>query len=141
MRLYDVAVASLAIGAPRKWTDNLLAHHVIPEMRSRTRGVARGISWVGLVRIALIREFHLALGCGVREAVALSDLMLRAPDGVLAPSPFLTLGFDRRALEENLHRRLAEALESAPRPRRGRPARRLTNAGEERAGKNEAGRP
>jgi hypothetical protein len=140
MRLYDVAVASLAIGSPLKWTDNLLAHHAIPEVRSRTRGVARGISWVGLVRIALIRELHLALGCGVREAVALSDLMLRAPDGVLAPSPFLTLGFDRRALEENLHRRLAETLESAPRPRRGRPARRLTNAGGERGGEREAGR-
>ena len=141
MRLYNVAVASLAIGAPVKWTDNLLAHHAILEGRSRTRGVARGISWVGLVRIALIRELHLALGCGVREAVALSDRMLRAPDGVLAPGRFLTLGFDRRALEENLHWRLADALESAPRPRRGRPARRLASAGGERAGENEAGRP
>ena len=141
MRLYDVAVTSLAIGAPVKWTDNLIAHHAIPDVRSRTRGVARGISWVGLLRIALIRELHLALGCGVREAVELSDLMLRAPDGVLAPSPFLTLGFDRRALEENLHRRLAETLESAPRPRRGRPARRSKSAAGERPGENEAGRP
>ena len=132
MRLYSVAVTSLAIGAPLKWTDNLLAHHEIQEVRSRRRGVARGIAWVELVRIALIRDLHLALGCGVREAVALSDLMLRAPDGVVAPSLFLTLGFDRRALEENLHRRLAETLESAPRPRRGRPARRSTNTGRER---------
>ena len=141
MRLYDVAVASLAIDAPLKWTDNLLAHHAIPEVRSRARGVARGISWVGLVRIALIRELHLALGCGVREAVALSDLMLREPDGVLAPGRFLTLGFDRRALEENLHRRLADTLESAPRPRRGRPPRRVASTGAERAAQDEAGRP
>jgi hypothetical protein len=141
MRLYNIAVASLAVGAPLKWTDNLLAHHALQEVRSRSRGVARGISWVGLVRIALIRELHFALGCGVREAVALSDLMLRAPDGVLAPSRFLTLGFDRRALEENLHRRLAETLESAPTPRRGRPAHRSTDAGKEQAGENEAGRP
>src|SRR5919112_2022082 len=102
MRLYDVAVASLAIDSPLKWTDNLLAHHAIPEVRSRARGVARGISWTGLVRIALIRELHLALGCGVREAVALSDLMLSAPDGVIAPGRFLSLGFERRALDETL---------------------------------------
>jgi len=141
MRLYDIAVASLAVGAPLKWTDNLLAHHTLPEVRSRARGVARGISWVGLVRIALIRELHLALGCGVREAVALSDVMLRAPDGVFAPGHFLTLGFDRRVLEETLHRRLAETLESAPRPRRGRPARRSKSAAGEQPGENEAGRP
>ena len=140
MRLYDVAVTSLAIDAPLKWTDNLLAHHAIPDVRSRTRGVARGISWVGLVRIALIRELHLALGCGVREAVALSDLMLREPDGALAPGRFLTLGFDRRAQEENLHQRLADTLESAPRPKRGRPARRMPSAGGEPAAENEAGR-
>jgi hypothetical protein len=64
-------MASLAIDAPVKWTDNLVAHHAIPEVRSKSRGVPRGVSWAGLVRIALIRELHLALGCGVREAVAL----------------------------------------------------------------------
>ena len=134
MRLYSVAVASLAIGAPTKWIDNLIAHHEIPDVRSRTRGVARGISWAGLVRIALIRELHLALGCGVREAVALSDDLLRAPTGQVVVGRSSTLGFERRALEEDLQRRLVEALESAPRPRRGRPVRRAVAARESRMG-------
>lgn len=124
MRLYSVAVASLAVDAPLKWTDNLLAHHEIPDVRSRARGVARGVSWTGLVRIALIRELHLALGCGVREAVALSDLLLHAPASQVTVGRWTTLGFDLDALEHELRGRLSEVLESAPRPRRGRPARR-----------------
>jgi hypothetical protein len=124
MRLYSVAVVSLAIDAPSKWTDNLIAHHAIPDVRSRTRGVTRGVSWAGVVRIALVRELHVALGCGVREAVALSDALLLSSAGNLNVGRWSTLAFDRRALEQDLQRRLAEALESAPRPRRGRPVRR-----------------
>jgi hypothetical protein len=128
MRLYSVALTALAIDAPQKWTDNLIAHHDIPDVRSRSRGVARGVSWPGLVRIALIRDLHVALGCGVREAVALSDVLLRAPSGRTGIGRWSTLGFERSALEQDLQRRLAEALESAPRPRRGRPARRVVVA-------------
>ena len=127
MRLYSVAVASLAIDAPGRWTDNLIAQHDIPDVLSRTRGVARGISWAGLVRIALIREFHVALGCGVRDAVALSDALLQSATGNLKVGRWSTVAFDRRVLEQDLQHRLAEALESAPRPRRGRPARRAVS--------------
>jgi hypothetical protein len=124
VRLYSVAIVSLAIGVPVKWTDNLIAHHYIPDVRSRARGVSRGVSWSGLVRIALIRELHLVLGCGVREAVALADPLLRVPTGTASPGPWLTLTLEREAFEQELQRRLADVLESAPRPRRGRPARR-----------------
>ena len=141
MRQYSVAVASLAIDAPVKWTDNLIAHHSLPDVRSKSRGIARGISWAGLVRIALIRELHRSLGCGVREAVDLADRLLRAPDSAVRLGRWSTIGFERREFEEELQRRLAEALETAPRPRRGRPARRLVRANAQPAGgQNEAGR-
>jgi len=133
MRLYSVAVVSLAVDAPTKWTDNLIAHHVIPEVRSRTRGVARGVAWAGLLRIALVRELHVALGCGVREAVALADALLQSPDWNLNVGRWSAITVDRQGLEQDLQRRLAEALESAPRPRRGRPARRAV------AGRHPAG--
>ena len=128
MRLYSIAVASLAVGAPLKWTDNLIAQHRLPDVRSRTRGVARGVSWAGVVRIALIRAIHLELGSGVREAVALSDALLLSESGVVTRGRWLMVGFDRPALERDIRQRLAEALESAPTPRRGRPTRRERSA-------------
>ena len=124
MRLYSVVVTSLAVGAPTKWTDNLIAHHQLPEVRYRSRGVERGVSWAGVVRIALIRALHLELGCGIREAVILSDTLLRSGTDSVSLGQRLVLGFDRQALELDVRQRLGEALESAPRPRRGRPARR-----------------
>jgi len=134
MRSYSIAVVSLAIGAPEKWTDNLIAHHDIPDVRSRARGVSRGVAWSGLVRIALIREIHLELGCGVREAVALAELLLRAPAGTTVTGRWLTVAFDRATLEQELQRRLIDVLESAPRPRRGRPARREVASAPDREG-------
>jgi hypothetical protein len=127
VRSYSVAVVSLAIGAPAKWTDNLIAHHDIPDVRSRARGVARGVAWAAVVRIAVIRELHIALGCGVREAVALSDALLREPVSQVSVGRWSTLGLDRRALEHDVQLRLAEVLESAPQPRRGRPVRRVAH--------------
>ena len=81
------------------------------------------MSWTGLVRIAVIRALHLELGCGVREAVALSDSLLRSGSGSVALGR-VSVAFDREALERDLRQGLGDALESAPRPRRGRPARR-----------------
>lgn len=124
MRLYSVAVTSLAVDAPVKWTDNLIAHHPMPEVRSRSRGVSRGVSWAGVLRIALIRTLHLHVGCGIREAVSLSGGLLHSSDGTLAVGERLTITIDRDALERDVQRRLADAIESAPRPRRGRPIRR-----------------
>lgn len=124
MRLYSVALTSLAVTAPVKWTDNLIAHHRLPEVRSRSRGVSRGVSWAGVVRIGVIRALHLRLGCSVREAVRLSDDLLCSSNGTLPLNEHFTLAVDRDAFERDLQRRLADALESAPRPRRGRPIRR-----------------
>jgi len=102
----------------------LLAHHHIEDVRSRARGVSRGIAWNGLVRIALIRELHIQIGCGVREAVALAEMLLRAPSGSASTGSWLTVTLQRGAFEQELQHRLTDVLESAPRPRRGRPARR-----------------
>jgi hypothetical protein len=128
-RLYSLAVASLAIRAPVKWTDNLLSQHPIPEVHRVTRGVARGITWSALVRLALVRALHMGLGCAVHRAVALSSDLLASPSGSAWREGGITLDFDRPAFERALQSRLAEALEMAPRPRRGRPPARPRHAG------------
>ena len=121
MRFYDVAVASLAIDAPIKWTDNLLCQHRLPGVVSERRGVARRISYLGLVRLALIRQLHVQLALGVGDAVRVADRLFDSGGTGVYASGQLRLSVDRPALERALDLRLTEVLESAPAPRRGRP--------------------
>ena len=121
MRSYTVAVASLAIGAPARWTDNLLSQHPLPDVVSHHRGVARRISYPALVRLAVIRQVHVGLGIGVGDAIRVAARLLD-PDGTgVYSSGQMHLTVDRHALESALQSRLAAVLESAPMPRRGRP--------------------
>ena len=128
MRLYSVAVASLTIRAATKWTDNLLSQYEIPEVIHQDRGRARGLSWNALVRIGLIRVLSEDLGCGVRESVALAAGLLEGTGSVEVVA-FLGIHFNRSALEAMLRARLADVLEPAPRPRRGRPPKRAGSGG------------
>jgi hypothetical protein len=128
VRFYSVAVTSLAIGAPVRWTDNLLSQHEVGDVAHFERGVARGISWNGLVRIGLIRSLHQELGCGVRDAVSLAQTLLER-SGTVDVAGALTLRFDRSAFEATLRDRLKDVIETAPRPRRGRPPRRVSRQG------------
>jgi hypothetical protein len=126
LRFYGVAIASLAIDAPEKWTDNLLSQHDIPDVLSGRRGVARRVSRVALVRIALIRQLHVLAGLAVAEAVAVAEQLLASVAGEVRLGRHLTLSLDLPSLERELDHRLSDALESAPAPRRGRPPRRLS---------------
>jgi hypothetical protein len=126
MRSYSVAIASLAIGATQKWTDNVVSHYPIPDVVLERRGVARSIPHSALVRLAVTRELHVGLGLGVRDALALAgELLVAEPSGVQRGG-HLRVTFDRAALEQSLHFRLRDALESAPTPRRGRPRQRAS---------------
>jgi hypothetical protein len=124
MRSYDVAVASLAIDAPLKWTDNLLSHHQLDGVIGTERGVARKISYAALLVLAVVRDLHVSLGLTVRDALRLAPLLL-ADDGTGVPaSGHLRVTLDRQSLDRDMAVRLRDALESAPAPRRGRPPRR-----------------
>ncbi|MDB4879314.1 MAG: hypothetical protein JWL60_760 [Gemmatimonadetes bacterium] len=128
MRTYDVAVASLAIDAPVKWTDNLLSHHPVPGVVLKRRGVARKIPHAALLVLAAARQLHLGLGLSVRDATALALRLLAGDGSGVHASGHLRVTLDRRALEQELDRRLRDALESAPSPRRGRPTARGATA-------------
>lgn len=103
--------------------DNLLSQHDVPDVVHHERGSARGISWNGLIRIALIRLLNQDLGCGVREAVALASQLIDQ-SGTAIKGGVVMIHFDRASLEATLRDRLSDVIESAPRPRRGRPPRR-----------------
>jgi len=123
VRSYDVAVASLAIDAPTKWTDNLLSQHSIPDVVSARRGVTRRITHPVLIRIALIRQLHTSIGVSVADAVRIAADLLRPDTPAVYLSGQVSVHVNFKELERVLDDRLAGALESAPSPRRGRPAR------------------
>lgn len=123
MRSYDVAIASLVIGAPAKWTDNLLSQHRVPDVSAGGKGVARRISHAGLLLLAITRELHATVGLSVANALSAAGRLLESGNGGVITIGHLTLSIDLAALEYRVRERLAQTLESAPRPRRGRPPR------------------
>ena len=123
MRSYDVAVASLAIDAPLKWTDNLLSQHPIPDVIRARRGVARRITHAALIRIAVIRQLHTTIGVSVADALHIAAELLGPDTQSVSRRGHLSISVDLKELERSLNERLASALESAPSPKRGRPPR------------------
>lgn len=122
MRLYSVAIAALAIGSSRKWLDNVLSHFPVRDVATEKRGVARRISHRALLQLALARELHVELGVGVRDALTVADDLLLADGATVSRGGHLRVTLSRATLEREVAERLLDALESAPTPRRGRPA-------------------
>jgi hypothetical protein len=124
MPAYDIAVASLAIQAPIKWTDNVLSQHVVAGVVPARRGKARRIPYPTLLHLALTRDLHSALGLSVRDALELARLLLADSEEGVVERGVVRIRLDRAALERALDHRLRDALESAPSLRRGPPRRR-----------------
>lgn len=124
MRSYDVAAASLAIQAPLKWTDNLLSQHLVDGVISARRGVARRISRIAILRIAIIRLLNADAGMSVTDSVRIASALLDSETSVVPLAAHISIRLDRAAIERDLDARLQDVLESAPAPRRGRPPRR-----------------
>ena len=142
-RVYDIAVAALAIGVERKWLDNLTAQHTIPGTEHVARGVARRLSMRTLLTAAIVRDLNRGLGVPVgrgvevassilgaqqsREGVAIApsgpEELLAAPRALLPIAESLTLAVDVERLEREIERRLLEAMETVVPRRRGRPPR------------------
>ena len=140
-RVYDIAVAALAIGVERKWLDNLTAQHSIPGTEHVARGVARRLSMRTLLTAAIVRDLNRGLGVPVARAVEVATVMLEGepaaetavppgPDDsppasrpVLTVAESVTLTIDVGRLEREIERRLLEAMETVVPRRRGRPPR------------------
>jgi hypothetical protein len=121
MRLYNIDVVTLALDAPRKWTDNVLSQHSLPGVISVRQGVARRIPYHGILRLAVIRQLHTELGIGVANAVQFAGRLLDSGDTPVLDIGQLRLGLDLVSLRSTIDARLSMALESTPSRRRGRP--------------------
>jgi len=128
MRSYSVAISALATGAPHKWLDNVLSHFPVPDVTMERRGVARRVPHSALLHLALTRTLHVELGLGVRDALSLAADLLAGDGHAVSRGGHLRVTFDRPGLERAVSQRLRDALESAPAPRRGRPASRRVDS-------------
>ena len=122
MPSYSIAITALAVNAPTKWIDNAVSQNTAEGVMSVRRGVPRRVSRAGLLLLALARELHVELGLGVADALAKAASLLEARESTLQFG-HLSISFDIEALQRDVSRRVADALESAPVPRRGRPRR------------------
>jgi hypothetical protein len=136
-RVYDIAVAALAIGVERKWLDNLTAQHSIPGTEHVARGVARRLSMRTLLTAAIVRDLSRGLGVPVSRGVELAGSILKgdsdgpleplaaaaAPTARLSVAESVALIVDVGRLEKEIERRLLEAMETVVPRRRGRPPR------------------
>ena len=111
MRLYDVAVASLALRVDRKWLDNLLSQHDVPGVSRSVQGAARQIPLRSLLIIALVRDLQRLLGLGVARGLVVAARLVGAAHGHVRLGVAL-LTTDISALERQLDDRLVDVMET-----------------------------
>lgn len=129
MPTYDLATTAFAVGAPRKWLDNLTSHHDLPGVQASKRGVSRAFSFEAVVLVSFIRALTNDLGVPVWRAVELAIAINGDPAGRLALADGIAVSVDTDALARQVQRHLLEAAESVPRIRRGRPRNSTPPAG------------
>jgi len=121
VRSYSVAVAALALDAPIKWVDNTLSHHSVLGVASASRDVARRVSFSALLSLAITRALQAELGMSTAAALSMAQNISTQSSDTVVQRGLVALHVDVPAVRALLETRLAETMESAPSPRRGRP--------------------
>ena len=120
-RFYHIEVAQHAVGADKKWVDNLLSHFEVPGVERARQGIARRISTRGIYHIALIHRLNRELGVSVSSALPLATRLLASHAGRVGVGLWLELEVDLAAMQHSLDRLIEEASEISAPARRGRP--------------------
>lgn len=121
-RAYTVGTIALALDVSAKWLDNILSHHRVPGVVQERQGVSRKVASDGLLHLAIAIQLIQDLGIPAANAVQIAGRLAEGRGTYRSPSE-LTLSLDVPRLRDKLETRLAQAVEIAPVPKRGRPAR------------------
>jgi hypothetical protein len=124
-RAYTVATAALALGVPVKWVDNALSHNKVAGVHQERQGVARHLTVDGLLILAVASTLVKDLGVPLAVALQIGQLLIRN-DGHHTVTVGVRLEVDLNDLRASLLERLENAVEIAPIPKRGRPAKNKT---------------
>jgi hypothetical protein len=121
-RAYTVGTVALALAIPIKWIDNVLSHHALPGVFQQRQGVSRKVSLEGVLQLALAIDLIQDLQVPTPDSLHLAALLTEA-GGNYRTKAGISIEVDLPRIRVHLETRLAEAVEVAPIPRRGRPPR------------------
>lgn len=124
MRAYTVTTVAVTLNVPSKWLDNVLSHHTVPGVAKTRQGVARRLTQEAVVVLAIALMLSGSLAISVPRALEIAQELRRAGGSkarYVLDGGTGELLFDVTAIESDISDRLAEAVEIAPTPRRGRP--------------------
>ena len=124
-RAYTVGTVALALGVPTRWVDNILSHHQVSGVVQERQGVSRKVAFDGLLHLALSLNLINELEVPAASALRVASSILKT-GGRYDTQTGITISTDLAQLRVDLERRLAQAVEIAPVPRRGRPPRSTT---------------
>jgi hypothetical protein len=124
-RAYTVATAALALQMPAKWVDNALSHNKVPGVHQHRQGIARRLTVDGLLILALASTLVRELGAPLAVALQIAQHLMHN-DGHYDVTAGVRIEVDLKNLKTNLLARLESAVEIAPIPKRGRPAKNKT---------------
>ncbi len=119
-RAYTIGTAALALGTSVKWLDNTLSHNRVPGVAQERQGIARRLTVEGLLVLGLAILLIQELGLPTQKAVALAEDLANNEGRYLAQQG-LNLALDLPSFRAVLLKRLENAVEIAPAPKRGRP--------------------
>jgi len=123
MRAYTVATVAVALSVKGKWIDNVLSHHRVPGVVQSRQGVSRRLTSEAVAVLAIALLLSRSLDITAPRALEIAGDLVRSG----GPSPRYDLAgkgellLNLADIEADLADRLAQAVESAPIPRRGRP--------------------
>ena len=131
MRAFTAHTVAVALSLDPKWLDNLLSQNEIEGCIRVRQGVGRRLSQRGVLHVAVIADLTRSLRIPVRIAREIARGLLgrtgevnrKSTDSAvfLEMTSALALRLDLDALERSSASSLALAVETARRPRRGRP--------------------
>ena len=121
MPSYDIGTAAFAVGASRKWVDNLTSHFSLPGVDSSGRGIQRDFSFDAVILLAVVRSLVDHFAMPAARAIEIADQVRLSEEGAISLPDGLRLIVDQQFVAQEVRRRLLEAAESVPRVPRGRP--------------------
>ena len=122
MRAYTVAAAAVTLQMPPKWIDNVLSHYPVVGVAKSRQGVARRLTPQALLTLEIAIRLSEALSIPTARALQVAHELQHSPSGSTTGKG-VTLSLDLEAIKSDLADRLAHAVEIAPLPKRGRPAK------------------